>query len=121
MGNSAAHPSITPVNMGLRSKPERMMSCVCWLVGDPARQLARVLVRTAQEAEHRHRRAGRNDRPSAPQAHAIARLLAELAEVNAAAINAWRRARLQAPLRATSALSAALTGTRRADHPRGLR
>ena len=61
-------------------------------VGDPARHLLRVHAGSAQKAEHRH------PLPH-PTGHAVARLFGAAAEVNAAPIDARRRAGLEPALR----------------------
>ena len=68
-------------------------------VRHPARQLARVHVRPAHEAEHRHPRV-------LPAGHAVAGLRLATAEVDRAAVQARRRAGLQAPLRQLELLQA---------------
>ncbi|MCY1223852.1 hypothetical protein D9M72_359920 [compost metagenome] len=62
-------------------------------MGDPARQLLRVLLRATQEGEHRYR-------------IQVARLLFHHREIDGAAVDAWRRAGLQAALRQIQALQA---------------
>ena len=61
-------------------------------VRDPARQLARVHVGAADEAEHRHARV-------LPARHAVAGLFLTGREVDAAPVQPRRRAGLEAPLR----------------------
>jgi hypothetical protein len=75
-----------PVNIGLRSKPERMMSWVRSLVWVIQHGTCAGACRVAHEAEHRHR-------------VQVAGLLLALAEVDGAAVDARRRAGLQPALR----------------------